>query len=826
MTNPSPSQPSNRAIVRPCKYDFEEVRQKLYRGPRMTSLMEHFERIAAGLAQRPNGPVLADKSFLGDSRELNDYHDTLQKSFGTFLKHGCASIPFLLEEIIRVGLAVNRCAHLIANESSIFHYYESSSADGTAARTLAEYSKGKIKTLTDSPNEANQLEFRRLNRSLNAHFHLGCFADVTPEFLATTLPQFKGGFDFVWENTTFQMYGNHRHEQIAYMKRILKDSGVILFLEKLKHPDDVEYRKREQIKDEVFKSRYFCRGAIAEKQALILQTMEAGQCDVDEFISVAESCFKNVALIWNSSNFYHIAASDDLGSFTKFIDSLEPAFVPAEFTHEAPRIIKTAAGRVNSLRLGQNDWLALRLPKVQNVRTPQTETLFEIVSDTTRTVPELQDLFAQGYSVLRSSHIGNLSAANLLIANSGIPILLHELLPLNARPYIPAFKLINNKEIPLTPREDAIALYTALNPSPEKDGARTPIHYHFNELTRKWPNAKALHDFISTIGDELVSELLERFFRIDGEVANMFVDRNGLVRPITIRERADRSDCIMTLLRRHCSNIQRAILNNTVPQETVIPDTAAMIVLVTIADLLDPHRVYLREKMNVANVYHLAGEQMFNYLVNNRRLANKYTSRICKLYDEARLVIPALPAKLVFHLVPTQYIGNLVTCGGPELLQEAFILIREIEAIRGEIRTIRGELLKPYQVCLNSLSDWEQVRDYMATHVPSSIIRCENPAKLSQEQYERDPSRFKARLLGKLARVVGNTDMATLESGLKAIKSRLRTVVNESALIAKPISQYDLPSDDNDFLDAFEPLLRYNMMELKNLLTAIKNASK
>ena len=74
--------------------------------------------------------------------------------------------------------------------------------------------------------------------------------------------------------------------------------------------------------------------------------------------------------------------------------------------------------------------------------------------------------------------------------------------------------------------------------------------------------------------------------------------------------------------------------------------------------------------------------------------------------------------------------------------------------------------------------------------------------------------------------MVGNTDMATLESRLKAIKSQLRTVVNESVLIAKPISQYDLPSDDNDFLDAFEPLLRYNMMELKNLLTAIKNASK
>jgi len=230
-------------------YDFDTIQSRLLCGARVSSLLPAFERIAQGSAQKPKETVVASPDFLSKNEELLKYHTVFQKNFGTFLNHGCASIPFLLEELIRVGIAINKMA---MERKTPLYYYETSSADGTVARTLAEYGMGKIHTLTDSPNEANQTEFYRLLNHKYSFFHRGCFAEITPLFISKKYPLFANGFDIIWENTTFQLYGNYRQEQIAYVKRLLAKNGIMIFLEKMLHQNNTEYLRRETLKEEKF----------------------------------------------------------------------------------------------------------------------------------------------------------------------------------------------------------------------------------------------------------------------------------------------------------------------------------------------------------------------------------------------------------------------------------------------------------------------------------------------------------------------------------------------------------------------------------------------
>lgn len=318
-------------------FDFEKTRQKLLNGPRVTSLLSTFEKIAAGEVQVPRTPVVAAKDFLNDDKERIAFHEVLQKNLGTFLRHGCASIPHLFEELVRVGIAINKLAQTKSSEGSpFFFFYETSSADGTFARTVAEIAAGRILTLTDSPNEANEAEFNRLRRHDYSTFFKGCFAEVTPALLAGRYPHLKEGFDFIWENTTFQMYGAYRDEQIAYVKRLLKPSGVMLFLEKMNHADSCEYDRREIIKDRDFKARYFTEAQIAGKRRDIIETMERGQVELGEFVKTASEQFAHVHLIWNSSNFCHIAASNDARSMGLFLSHLGDPYVPEPFGAEKP----------------------------------------------------------------------------------------------------------------------------------------------------------------------------------------------------------------------------------------------------------------------------------------------------------------------------------------------------------------------------------------------------------------------------------------------------------------------------------------------------------
>ncbi len=318
--------------------EYQEYREKCLKGPRMTYLLQDFEQIAQGMSQFPKQPIRADFNFLSQDNALVAYHERFQKNLGCFFHHYCASVPFSLEELCRLGLAICKLAKKISNDrSNIFTYYTPSEADATPARTIADYSHGLIRTLTDSPNLANKKEFDRLCNPEYSKFYHGCFVDITLEYIATRTgwELYQHGFDFIYVPATFQFYNNDRIEQIKYLKKLLKKDGIALFLEKLKQPDIEEYKKREEIKDKHFKSLYFSDEEIKVKDSKFLkQGLEKGQVDFDTAVSAIKKHFEFVYLIWNSTNFYEFAASNNKSVLDKFISLLSVPYVPSLFCFE------------------------------------------------------------------------------------------------------------------------------------------------------------------------------------------------------------------------------------------------------------------------------------------------------------------------------------------------------------------------------------------------------------------------------------------------------------------------------------------------------------
>ena len=166
------------------RINFERIQKKIESGPRVTTLLNHFEKIANGTTHKQKSYVVATQAFLDIDPEYSNFYSIYEKRLGVFNKHGIASMPYVMEECIRMAVTLNRYAsYKKKSASNPLTFYGTSTADATLARTLAEYSQGKVVTLTDSPNPANETEFHRLLNHNYSFFHLGPFSDINARLL-------------------------------------------------------------------------------------------------------------------------------------------------------------------------------------------------------------------------------------------------------------------------------------------------------------------------------------------------------------------------------------------------------------------------------------------------------------------------------------------------------------------------------------------------------------------------------------------------------------------------------------------------------------------
>lgn len=308
--------------------------------PRISSMMKTFEEISTGSKQSPKLLVQPNADFFELDLEYRYYYDIYNLNLGVFNHHAIASMPYVAEECMRLGIALSRFSQTMGySVNNPLKFYGTSSGDGTHSRTLAEYARGRIITLTDSPNKGNLEQFERLLNHKWSSFYLGPYTNITTNFLRTYKEGiFNTGFDVIWENTTFQMYGADRVSQIEDLKKVLKKDGLMIFLEKLGDGTSDEYLKMEKLKNSKFKSKYFDKNELDQKETSVLSIMMKMQVDYDGFTSAVKKNFAHLYMVWNSTNFYEFIACDCESKLHNFVSLLPKPYVPQDFVARHPLV--------------------------------------------------------------------------------------------------------------------------------------------------------------------------------------------------------------------------------------------------------------------------------------------------------------------------------------------------------------------------------------------------------------------------------------------------------------------------------------------------------
>ncbi|CAG8865612.1 hypothetical protein PS627_01531 [Pseudomonas fluorescens] len=306
----------------------------------MFQLAEQFDQLAKGTRQVPKAPVDSHLKHLIQDKSIIEYHDLLIRESGPLFKHFLASVPYILEELCRIGVAISRYVASSENTGDPqFNFLDADAFDGSNARALASLSRGLINTLTTSPNQSNQRFFDEFRNPEFSSFFPRSILELTPAMLQNgSYKKFSTGFDFIYEMAAFQFYGNDRPHQITHIKKLLKSGGIVFFLEKLNHNDTEEYFHRERLKDNDFKHRYFTKEEILWKQNQMLEHMQSGQVVLSDLAQKIKENFRYAYLIWNSTNFYEIIASDDHTKIQSLMRKLGPTIQPDGFCFEQKKI--------------------------------------------------------------------------------------------------------------------------------------------------------------------------------------------------------------------------------------------------------------------------------------------------------------------------------------------------------------------------------------------------------------------------------------------------------------------------------------------------------
>jgi hypothetical protein len=186
----------------------------------MVRMAEYFNDLATGQTQVPRQSVKTRiREQITDPQVLN-YHDLMVEKTGPLFTHFLASVPCILEEMSRIGVALDRFVQFQAQTiKQVFTFYEVDAFDGSNGRTLANYSQGRIKTLTSSPNKANEQHFNRF-----ADHKLSQF--VSKSFLSVDRKSLLGD-QFFW-NSIMDLILSMKLRHFSSTGKTEKNRSVIL----------------------------------------------------------------------------------------------------------------------------------------------------------------------------------------------------------------------------------------------------------------------------------------------------------------------------------------------------------------------------------------------------------------------------------------------------------------------------------------------------------------------------------------------------------------------------------------------------------------------
>ena len=120
----------------------------------------------------------------------------------------------------------------------------------------------------------------------------------------------KGIVDVVTEILGFQFFTKDRLPQVLRVKNMLSPNGIAIFVEKFSNKDKYLWICNEDLKDELWKSKFFTPEEIAAKKKNVLQDMGEYCYEYGEFTELLNDNFAHVVKIYHAGNFAGYACSD------------------------------------------------------------------------------------------------------------------------------------------------------------------------------------------------------------------------------------------------------------------------------------------------------------------------------------------------------------------------------------------------------------------------------------------------------------------------------------------------------------------------------------
>jgi hypothetical protein len=312
------------------------VRDTLINAPRLSVMSGFFRKTASGDYAVPDVDVRGDRGLFFGDPAMMAFCDEYERIIGEFNRHFVASVPYVLENECRIGVALYDYANELAGDEKDQRMFSISNADGVFPRTLSGLPGSRITSLNNGLEEGFRESFYRFGVPAKADFLQGTFLDVTPQRIQQdpALVEFRGGFDIVYEHEAFQMFSNDRQRQLAYVTRLLKPDGLMILSEKLMLQNIDEYRARERHKDEKFKSRFFPAEQVHTKQEEIVRHMEDCLVTLPQLTEALGRFFAHAVLVWNSTNFNMVIASNSERKIATLLKYMLPPCIPSNFCYE------------------------------------------------------------------------------------------------------------------------------------------------------------------------------------------------------------------------------------------------------------------------------------------------------------------------------------------------------------------------------------------------------------------------------------------------------------------------------------------------------------
>lgn len=266
---------------------------------------QFFSLVTTGAIQKPLRPW---KPFFKAVPE--DFRIAFDSFEGAFDRHIATSIPMYREMQLITGNAIVK-----AYEDKVYPLLiDIAGSEGTWAKAITLHSGGNIPSLIVDCNEDMQESFYALGTPDNSDFRLGSFIEDYND-VKRYVPDCTAAI--VHAGMAFQFMPFTRGDCIAEVKnRYLDKDGLFLIEEKVIPSQPREWFQNEILKNE-FKRRYYSEEAIKQKQADVVDDMDANLVRHYELINALELHFKEVHQYYDAGNFVGYACSDSKATISR-----------------------------------------------------------------------------------------------------------------------------------------------------------------------------------------------------------------------------------------------------------------------------------------------------------------------------------------------------------------------------------------------------------------------------------------------------------------------------------------------------------------------------